>query len=181
MPVNVLSKGQHTMMSPRRTLKAKKAHCMEAALLAAVAMAYHGKPALLMDLESAPNDYDHVICLFKERGRWGAISKTNYPVLRWRDPIYTTPRELAMSYVHEYFLDSGKKTLKRYSAPFDIATFNPEWVVAPDDVDWLADKLTDSPHHPIAPKAALRTLRKASMIEIEATALREWRKDGTKN
>lgn len=180
-PVNVLSRGEHTMMSPRLVLKNKKAHCMEAALLAATALAYHGQPPLLMDLESAANDYDHVVALFKQNGRWGAISKTNYPVLRWRDPVYESPRELAMSYFHEYFLDSGKKTLKRYSAPFDLSKFNPNtWVIAGEDVDWLADRLTDARHFPIAPAKNMRALRKASKIEITATSAREWTKDGKK-
>ncbi len=152
---------------------------MEAAMFAATALAYHGQQPLLMDLESSDDDYDHVIALFKQNERWGAISKTNYPVLRWRDPVYESPRELAMSYFHEYFLDSGKKTLKRYSAPFDLSKFDPAtWVTAAGDVDWLADDLTDSPHFPIAPAKNMRALRKASKFEIEVTKAREWTKDG---
>lgn len=169
------------MHSPAEILRVNRAHCMEGALLAATALAYHGQGPLLMDLESAADDYDHVVALFIENGRWGAISKTNYPVLRWRDPVYESVRELAMSYFHEYFLDSGRKTLRRYSAPFDLSAYDPQWVVAKDNVDWLADVLTDSPHFPIAPAKNMRALRKASKLEIEATKLREWRKDGTKN
>lgn len=182
MPANVLGPKEHTMLSPRRVIEAHKAHCMEGAMFAAAALAYHGHKPLLMDLETAEDDYDHVVALFRQRGRWGAISKTNYPVLRWRDPVYASPRELAMSYFHEYFLDNGTKTLMRYSSPFDLTKFDPAaWVVAANNVDWLADKLSAAPHSPIAPAAAMRKLRKASKIEIAATSLREWQKGGKKS
>lgn len=169
------------MKSPRQVLRDKKAHCLEGAMFAATALAYHGRPPLLLDLESADDDYDHIVALFKEDGRWGAISKTNYPVLRWRDAVYKTPRELAVSYFHEYFLDSGKKTLKRYSAPFNLQKFDPaKWVVAEKDVDWVAEALGRAPHFPIAPAKAFHKLRRASKIEIKSTALREWTKGGKK-
>ena len=148
-------------------------------MFAAAALAYHGHEPLLMDLESTDNDYDHSVALFKDGGLWGAISKTNYPVLRWRDPVYQNPRELALSYFHEYFLDSGKKTLRRYSAPFNLQKFDlAKWLIAEKDVDWLAEAMGKSPHYPIAPAAAIKKLRKASKIEIAATSLREWTKHG---
>ena len=75
-------------------------HCAEGAIFAAAALAYHGKPPLLMDIRALPSDQDHIITLFQERGLWGAISKTNHAILRWRDPIYLSVRELAMTYAH---------------------------------------------------------------------------------
>ena len=74
-------------------------------MLAVAALIYHGKPAWLMDIRALPSDQDHIVTLFKEHGLWGAISKTNHAVLRWRDPIYASVRELMMSYAHEYNLD----------------------------------------------------------------------------
>ena len=103
LPPNFELKGD-TCMSPRRMLKLRTAHCAEAAVLAVAALIYHGKPAWLMDIQALPSDQDHIVTLFKERGLWGAISKTNHAVLRWRDPIYRSARELAMSYAHEYNL-----------------------------------------------------------------------------
>ncbi len=179
MPNNVLNSNEHTMRSPRRVMRDRKAHCMEGAMLAAAALAYHGRPPILLGLEATENDYDHIVALFKEDGRWGAISKTNYPVLRWRDPVYTSVRELAMSYFHEYFLDSGKKTLRRYSAPFNIQKFDPaRWVTIEEDVDWLAEELGEAKHFPIAPPKAIKKLRKASKIEVETTVTREWSRSG---
>ena len=179
MPSNVLNSNEHTMRSPRRVMRDRKAHCMEAAMLAAAALAYHGRPPILLGLEATAGDYDHIIALFREGGRWGAISKTNYPVLRWRDPVYESVRELVMSYFHEYFIDTGKKTLRRYCEPFNIQKYDPSrWLTIEEDVDWLAEELGEARHFPIAPPAAMRKLRKASKIEIETTVLREWSRGG---
>lgn len=179
MPNNVLHSHEHTMRSPRRVMRDRKAHCMEGAMLAAAALAYHGRPPILLGLEATAGDYDHIVALFKEGGRWGAISKTNYPVLRWRDPVYVNVRELVMSYFHEYFLDSGRKTLRRYSAPFDIQKYDPaRWLTTEEDVDWLAEDLGEAKHFPIAPPSTIKKLRKASKIEVETTVTREWSRSG---
>ena len=71
-------------------------------MVAACALWIHGEPPLLLDLQ-AVHDFDHVVALFRRNGRWGAISKTNGIGLRWRDPVYRSLRELAMSYLHEYY------------------------------------------------------------------------------
>lgn len=179
MPNNVLNSNEHTMRGPRYVIQKQRAHCAEGAMLAAALLGYHGQTPLLMSLEAAEGDYDHVVTPFKVRGLWGAISKTNYPVLRWRDPVYKTPRELAMSYFHEYFLDSGRKTLRRYSLPFDITKYDPaRWVTKEGDIDWLIEALGRVRHFPIAPKAAIKNLRKASKIEVETTVTREWSRSG---
>ena len=187
-PAN-FSKIGDSVKSPRWILQHKRAHCIEAAVLAAVALAYHGRPALLMDLRATDDDEDHVIALFKEHGYWGAISKTNHPQLRWRDAVYKTPRELALSYFHEYFLFDathfakkvsksklGKKTMREYSKPFDITKFDPKHMWSVTSLDWLAEKLDGSPHLPILSKRAVQNLRKASLLEIKSANLREWQK-----
>src|SRR3989338_1674505 len=94
-----------TCYSPRTVLRERKAHCMEGAMLAAVALRFAGYPPLVLDLKSVPHDDDHVVAVFQKSDCWGAISKTNHGVLRYREPIYKTVRELALSYFHEYFLD----------------------------------------------------------------------------
>ena len=99
LPVNFEPDGD-TIMSPRRMLMAKAAHCAEGALFAVAVLMFHGKQAALVDLRARPTDHDHVIAVFKQNGLWGAISKTNHSILRWRDPIYKSVRELAMSYSH---------------------------------------------------------------------------------
>ena len=164
-----------TYMSPRRAIAVKTAHCFEGALIAAAAFAYHGQKPLLLDLRTKPSDDDHAVALFKQNGRWGAISKTNHPVLRYRDPVYASVRELAMSYFHEYFLDSGNKTLIAFSAAFDLSQYKPErWVTATEELDWLVQASDRVRHFPIAPPAAMKKLRKASKFEVKASAVREW-------
>jgi len=174
LPPNFELKGD-TCMSPRRVLKTRTAHCAEAAVLAVAAFVYHGKPAWLVDIQSLPSDQDHIVTLFRERGLWGAISKTNHAVLRWRDPIYRSPRELMMTYAHEYNLDGGKKSMLAYSKPFSLARYAPaRWFIAPDDLDWLMVALDDSPHRALAPKHALRRRRRTTRVELKSQDVTEW-------
>lgn len=180
LPVNFELSGE-TNMSPRRVLREKKAHCLEGAVLAAAALAYHGQPPLLMDFRTTPEDEDHVVALFRGNGLWGAISKTNHAILRYRDTIYRSPRELAMSYFHEYLEWDGRKSLREYSAPFDMRRFAPErWVTAEEDMHWLVEVLDDSRHFPIAPKKIMQRLRRASSVELKAMKVTEWNKHGSR-
>jgi hypothetical protein len=176
LPIN-FEIGGDTHMSPRRVISERKAHCTEGALFAAACLAYHGKPVFLMDLRALPADQDHVVALFRSGGLWGAISKTNHAVLRWRDPIYRSPRELAMSYANEYYLPSGRMSLLEYSKPFAVTRYAPQrWVTEPDDLDWLVLALDASPHVRIASPSALRNRRRASALERRTAELTDWRK-----
>ncbi len=178
LPINFEEDGE-TCRSPREVLKKKKAHCAEGALFAAAVLAYHDQPALLMDLKVSPNnhkDFDHVVALFKRHGRWGAISKTNHAVLRYREPVYKTVRELAMSYFHEYFLDNGNKTLRSFSRPFNLAKYNKKnWVTSEHDLYYIIEALDDSPHEQILTKKMATELRKADRVEIEAGKITTWK------
>jgi hypothetical protein len=191
LSINFEYTGEILIFSPREVVKRKKAHCIEGALLAAAALAYHGQEPLLLDLRSKKFDYDHVVALYsvqdrsalggKTKKRWGAISKTNHPVLRYRDPVYQSVRELVMSYYHEYFMGSGRqvgqKTLQSYSRPFNLRRYDPiTWVVAMKDLDWLAQDLDNSLHFPVASQNKLLEVRKASSIEIVAGNLVEYKK-----
>lgn len=176
LPINY-ERGGETYMSPRRTVKAKTAHCFEGAIFAAAVLAYHGQEPLLMDLRTSIPYEDHVIALFRANGLWGAISKTNHAVLRYRDAVYRSPRELAMSYFHEYVESDGRKPLREYSAPFYLARFLPErWVTAQKDLHWLVDALDKSRHFPIAPRKNMRALRTPSKFELKVMDIVEWKK-----
>ena len=175
LPINFEMAGE-TYMSPRRTLRTKKAHCFEGALVAAAALAFHGQKPLLMDLRTVHPYEDHIVALFRSGGLWGAISKTNHVILRYRDPVYRSVRELAMSYFHEYIESDGKKSLREYSTAFDLSRYAPEkWVTAEEEMHWLVDALDACRHSPIAPKKIMRTLREAARIEIKAGDLVEWK------
>jgi hypothetical protein len=167
MPFNFEEDGE-TYRSPAAALKAKKAHCMEGAMLAAAALWLHGRPPVIMDLKTTDRDVDHVVALFKERNRWGAISKTNHAVLRYRDPIYRDPREIAMSYFNEYFLDDGSKTMRSFSKPFDLSRCGDTWLTTKEKLDDIAIALDESLHIDIMKKIVAARLRRADPIEIEA-------------
>jgi hypothetical protein len=174
LPANFELDGD-TVMSPRRMLQARIAHCAEGALFAAAVLSFHGRSAWLMDIRALPRDQDHIVTLFKEREYWGAISKTNHAILRWRDPIYASARELAMSYAHEYCLPGGKKSMLAFSRPFSLARYSPRrWAIAADDLHWLMDELDTSPHIPVASKQAARKRRRSSVVELLAQDVVEW-------
>jgi hypothetical protein len=174
MTPNYELKGE-TCMSPRRMMQAGVCHCAEAAMFAAAVLIYHGHDAWLMDIQALPSDQDHIVTLFKQRGLWGAISKTNHAVLRWRDPIYRSPRELAMSYAHEYCLNGGKKSMMAFSKPYSLTRVAPKrWVIAPDELDWLMIKVDEAPHVPLAPASVLRRRRRMARVELKSQDVSEW-------
>lgn len=169
--------GRDMLRSPRRVLRERTAHCIEGALLAAAALYVRGERPLLLDLRSTPDDLDHVVTLFRAHGCWGAISKTNHAVLRFREPVYRTVRELAMSYFHEYFLDDGRKTMIDYSVPFDaVRRCGTEWLTDENDIWHVAEALDDSPHLPVLSAVQRRSLRRADPVEIAAGKLLTHRK-----
>jgi hypothetical protein len=138
-----------TALSVRSVLEKRHAHCIEGAMLAACALWIHGEPPLLLYL-SAVQDFDHAITLFRRNGCWGAISKTNHAPLRYRDPVYRTLRELAMSYMHEYTNRRGQKTLRSYSRSFDLRRIDPkEWVTNPKNCWHVVEQLLDTRHYPL--------------------------------
>lgn len=177
IPFNTEEKCE-TLHSPRMVMEHKtarsansgpSAHCMEGALFAALALAYHGAKPLLLDLkvDDIRHDCDHVVTLFKVNGHWGAISKTRHAVLRYRDPVYKSIRELVMSYFHEYFIKSGRKTLRSYSTkPFDLSKLGYNWITSTDNLFEIASALDRAPHTKILTPTQVRGLRKASEIEI---------------
>ncbi len=176
IPANFEPDGD-TVMSPRRMLKARVCHCAEGALFAAAVLTFHGEAAWLLDIRALPSDHDHIVTLFRQRGLWGAISKTNHAILRWRDPIYRSPRELAMSFAHEYCLPGGKKSMLEFSKPFSLSRFAPErWLIADEELHWLMDELDDAPHEPVAPAQAMRARRRSSKIELLAQEVVEWKR-----
>jgi hypothetical protein len=173
---------EDTLRSPQEVLRARKAHCLEGAMFAAAALWYHGHPPLLLHLRTAKRkpakDWDHAMALFKMRGQWGAISKTNHAVLRYREPVYRSVRELAMSYFHEYFLDTGLKTLREYSTPFDLRRFDGggAWLTSPHDLWDVEIALDRARHYPVLTRSAIKNLRLADPVERNAGKIVEQKK-----
>jgi hypothetical protein len=173
LPIN-WEKEAETYMSPRRLLQNKTAHCIEGAMFASLCLWYHGQKPLLLDLKSFTGD-DHVVALYKINNFWGAISKTNHVTLRFRDPVYKTVRELAISYYHEYFdTKNGKKILESFSEPFNLSKLKIDWITAEHELFEVAEKLDEIKHFPFVPKSQLKYLRKADKMELLAGKILEW-------
>lgn len=174
IPIN-FEEDRETCLSPRVVLRENRAHCIEGAILAALIFRIHGEKPLLVDLTAVKSDQDHVICVFKKNGFWGAISKTNHYILRYREPVYKSIRELVMSYFHEYFDKHGKKNLRSYTSPVNLSKFDKlNWATSEEDVWEIPDYLADVKHHPILTKKQIHNLRKVDDIEIEAGKLEEY-------
>lgn len=168
LPFNFEKKGE-TCYSPAMVWKYNTAHCMEGAMFAAFALRKLGHPPLVVDLRATKKDFDHVVAVFKINTKWGAISKTNHAVLRYREPVYRDIRELVMSYFHEYFLDSGRKTLRQYSDPFDLSRFDKKnWMTSEKNLFYIPEALDHAYHHNILTPRQIKNLRAADKIEISA-------------
>ena len=149
IPANHETRGE-TVLSVREVLRQRRAHCIEGAFVAACALWIHHRPPLVMHLDCDPSDWPHVIALFKRGRAWGAISKSNHIGLRYRDPVYRTLRELAMSYFHEYCDRRGRRTLVSHSAAFDLRRIDSTlWVTSAVPCFDAHDRLANLRHYPL--------------------------------
>lgn len=160
-----------TAWSPRLVLRENTSHCYEGALFAAAALRVNGFPALVVDLE-AEKDTDHVIAVFKVRGHWGAVAKSNYSGCRYREPIHRTIRELAISYFNIYFNMRGERSLRRYSNPVDLKRFDRDhWMTSEDPVWFVAEYLTTIKHYPLISRAQAKRLHRVDERLFRAETL----------
>lgn len=165
IPINHEHDGE-TVLSVREVLRQRRAHCIEGAFVAACALWLRGEPPLVMHMDCDLSDYPHVITLFRRGGCWGAISKTNGSRLRFRDPVYRSLRELALSYFHEYTNRRGEKTLRSYSAPFDLRRIDAAlWVTNPASCWEAHDRLEQLRHYPLLTQPQIRSLARCDPFE----------------
>ena len=148
LPYNLEPNGQ-TCRSPRRVLRDRTAHCAEGAMFGAAALRLLGFPPLILDLESV-RDVDHILAVFHLRGGWGAIAKSNFAGLRYREPVYRTLRELALSYFDDYYNYARERSLRGYSRPVNLARFDRiEWMTREKDVWEVPTYLCEISHVPL--------------------------------
>ncbi len=144
--------------SPRWVIRERKANCFEGAIFAAAALRTLGHPPRLVDMRSH-NDDDHVLAVFRQNGAWGCIAKSNFTVLRFREPVYRTVRELMMSFFDVYFNSIGEKTLRAFSGPFDLSRFDAmEWMTTDKDIGDIGDALDRARHYRVLTRAQVRDL-----------------------
>jgi hypothetical protein len=157
-----------TAGSPERTLRERKGHCLEGALLAAAALRVNGRPPLVMDLEAVRDD-DHVVAVYREGGLWGSIAKSNFAGLRFRAPVYRTLRELALSYFEHYYNLRGERTLRSYSVAVNLERLDGKhWMTSEEDVWCVPELLIEARHFPLFPDKVARALPRLDRRSFEA-------------
>lgn len=144
--------------SPRSVIRDRIAHCYDGAVFAALALRRLGYQPLIVDMDAVRDD-DHVIAIFKRHGRFGAIAKSNFVGLRYREPVYISLRELVMSYFESFYNVNCEKTLRRYTRPLNLSTFDTlNWTTSDDALDAIADKLNDIRVYKIVTAVMARSL-----------------------
>lgn len=163
-----------TARSVAEVLRHREAHCVEGAFVAAAALWLAGEPPLVMDMGAARGDVDHVVALFRQGRCWGAISKSNSPFLRYRDPIYRSLRELSLSYFPQY-VKKRRKTLRTYSVAIDLRRYDSGlWVTHRGFCHEVVDSLTGARHFSILPPGGDKHLRPIDEIEARSNLLKEY-------
>lgn len=145
---NILYNPEEVTRSPRYVMKNRKAHCFEGALFAYACLEFHGYDVGIVDLRAAEGrDDDHTIAVYKKNGKYGAVSKSNFSVLRAREPVYRDVRELVMSYFDFYFSTIGEKTLREYSSPMSMKIFDKDsWRTSEKNLDYIGEHLDSTRH-----------------------------------
>jgi hypothetical protein len=157
--------------SPRWVIRKHSAHCFEGALFAAAVLDFIGYKPLIVDMK-AYNDDDHVIAVFREDRYWGAVAKSNFTSLRFREPVYRSLRELIMSYFDFFFNIYGEKSLRSYSLPFDLTSFNNRnWATTDEDLEYVGDKIESLHHFQVVSKKMINKLNIASESMLSAGML----------
>ena len=160
-----------TAWSPRRLLRENTAHCFEGAMLGAAALRANGFPPLILDLE-AENDTDHVIAIYRIKGHWGAIAKSNYTGCRYREPVYRTLRELALSYFDGYFNLRRERSLRTFSRPVNLTRFDSlDWMTTDKPLWFVALYLFDIYHYPLLPPGMAKRLHRLDDRSFRAGCL----------
>jgi hypothetical protein len=135
---------EHIYRCPLRVLRDRVAHCFDGALFAAAALRRLGYPPLI--LEMVPNDLDddHLLAIYWIDEYWGAVAKSNFVGLRFREPIYRNLRELVMSYFEQYYNVEREKTLRSYTLPLNLKAFDKlNWMTSDESLERIAKKLDE--------------------------------------
>jgi len=162
---------EDTAWSPRRVLREGTAHCLEGALFAAAALRVLGYPPLILDFE-AQHDTDHVMAIFKVKGHWGALAKSNYTGCRYREPVYRSLRELAMSYFNVYFNMRRERTMRTFSRPVNLARFDgQQWMTTEEPIWFIPVYLFEVKHYDLLTPAMIKRLHRVDERTFQGETL----------
>ncbi|SPQ01304.1 conserved hypothetical protein [Candidatus Sulfobium mesophilum] len=128
--------------APLRVLRERTCQCFDGAVFAAAMLQRLRYPALILDLLPNDRDDDHVLALFRRDDYWGAVAKSNFAGLRFREPVYRDIRELVMSYFEHYYNLHREKTLRGYTYPLALKTFErQQWMTLDETMELIAERL----------------------------------------
>jgi hypothetical protein len=165
--------------SPLTVLRDRQGHCYDGAIFAAALLRRLGHPARVLDLLPNARDDDHLLALFQVDGHWGALAKSNFSGLRYREPVHRSVRELVMTYFDDYFNSAGEKTLRAYTVPLNLARFDRlNWETDDAALDAIANRLDEIRQVPVLTRAMVRRLtpvderkRQAGLLGANAAGL----------
>ena len=127
---------------PLRVLRERVAHCFDGALFAAAALRRLDYPPIILEMVPNGRDDDHLLALYKRNGHWGAVAKSNFVGLRFREPVYRSLRELVMSYFEQFYNVEREKTLRSYSLPLNLKGFDKwNWMTSDESLEHIAQRL----------------------------------------
>jgi hypothetical protein len=156
---------------PRNVIEEGRAHCYDGALLAAAALRHHGHPPALLDLRAVRDD-DHVLAVYRVDGHFGAVAKSNYAGLRFREPVFRTLRELVLSYFEAYFNTEGEKTLREYSGLLTLRQFDRlGWEFRDEPIPYISERLDALRHHRVLTRSQERRLARVDARSLAAGTL----------
>lgn len=171
---------------PVRVLRERVAHCFDGALFAATALRRIGFPPLLLEILPNDRDDDHMLAIYKSNGHWGAVAKSNFVGLRFREPIYRTLRELVMSYFEQFYNVEREKTMRSYTLPLHLRAFDKwNWMTSDDFLERIVKKVDESRKVPLINQSMISQLSlvdersyRAGLLGVnEAGLYRPTRKD----
>jgi hypothetical protein len=156
---------------PRRVIQEQRAHCFDGALFAAAALRQLGHPPRLLDLRAVRDD-DHVLAVFRANDHWGAVAKSNFVGLRFREPVHRTLRELVLSYFNDYFSADGERTLREHSGLLSLAQFDRlAWTFRDEPLPMISARLDALPHRRLLTRKMERELGRVDERSLEAGML----------
>ena len=154
---------------PQNVLRDNKAHCYDGAVFAASALQKIGFPPLIVELLPNDRDDDHILAIFRQRKHWGAVAKSNFVGLRYREPVYKNLRELVMSYFESYYNIAGERTLVGYTALLNLNRFNKfDWLENDNAMDKIANALDGIHRYCIITPAIARKLTRVDARSYKA-------------
>jgi hypothetical protein len=151
-------------VSPLNVVRERKANCLEGALFAAACFRLSGRPPLIADLRAFRDD-DHVIAAFREGALWGAVSKSSFITLEYREPAYRSLRELVMSYFDFYIDGRARISLREYSRPMDLRRFGDGWITSEKDVGYIGGRLDETAHYLLVKKGTRLKKKDSALLE----------------